>query len=331
MRLLRRKCGPEWDGSAEMQGKNISHMNFLLILIIAIILVAAIMGVRKGLFGILFGLFAWGFVLLAVIFGSPRMQVWLEANTDVYQKIYASADSYVVTKLTTTSSRPLSELTQDEKDEKTGPDVASDAAGIPSGARDEDDASTPFIADLINKLVSDVTNSKNAAASAASESTGAGTADSALPPALTRSLRGTAQEAVDSYGSAAADAVETAKGTVIDAVADAVAKRIADYALVCLARVAVLALAGIVVLLVALIIRIVEMNKGIRTQSHVLGFFFGVLQGLLISWVLLFFLSCIGTTAAGQTLAADINSSAFLTWLYNNNVVADLILQLVKA
>lgn len=308
-------------------------MNFLLILIIAIILAAAILGLRKGLFGILFGLFSWGFVLLAVLFGSPRMQVWLETNTEVRQKIYDSADGYVVTKLTTTSTGSLTDLTQDEneKNNKTGADAASDAAGTAGGTAAGDDAATPFIADLINKLVSDVNNSKSAAASAASDSTGGGTTDSALPPALTRSIRGTAQEAVDNYGNAAADAAETAKGTVVDAVADVVAAKIADYALVCLARIAVVALAGIVVLLAALILRIIEMNKGIRTQSHILGLFFGVLQGLLISWVILFFVSCIGTTGAGRTLAADINASTFLTRLYNNNVVADIILQLVKA
>ncbi len=311
-------------------------MNLLLVLIIAIILVAAIIGVRKGLLGILYGFFAWGFILFAVLFGSPRVQVWLDTQTAVHQKIYESADNYVVTKLTQTSSGSLSDLTQDEEDEnnvKSGADAASDAAGLTAGNKEQqsDSAATPFIADLINKLVSDVRSSKSQAASGISESTGSGTADSAFPPALTRSIRGTAQEAVDNFGSQAADAAEAAKGTVIDAVADAVATKVADYALACLARVLTIVLAAIIVLLVGLIIHIIQQNRGIRHGSHFLGLFFGILQGMLISWIILFAISCIGTTPAGQSLAADINSSAFLTWMYNNNVVADIIIQLIKA
>ena len=339
-------------------------MNFLLILIIAIILVSVITGFRKGLFGILFGLFAWGFIFAAVIVGSPRMYAWIENNTDLRDRIYVSAQEYVENKLNYNAAGGIDEITgkagEDSENNSTG-DASQDAgAGDGSAAagaagddaEDSDKASTPLIADLINTLVSDVKESKSAAASDFSQSTGNGTSDSAFPPSLTRSIRGAAQEAVDAFNAkggdapsagggsdvasadgaaaAASDAAEAAQGNVISAVAAAVAKKVTDYAMACLSRVFTIALAAIIVIVVALIIRIIELDRGIRTNSHFLGGVFGLVAGFMISWIILFAISCVGTTSGGQVLAGNINNSAFLTWMYNNNPIGNILIALIK-
>lgn len=57
----------------------------------------------------------------------------------------------------------------------------------------------------------------------------------------------------------------------------------------------------------------------IRTVNHALGLGAGILQGLLIVWMLMMVLSFFAATPAGQNLMAQVYDNPFLELLYNTN------------
>lgn len=57
----------------------------------------------------------------------------------------------------------------------------------------------------------------------------------------------------------------------------------------------------------------------IRTANRALGLGAGILQGLLIVWMLMMFLSFFAATPAGQSLMAQVYDNSFLELLYNAN------------
>lgn len=57
----------------------------------------------------------------------------------------------------------------------------------------------------------------------------------------------------------------------------------------------------------------------IRTANHALGLGAGILQGLLIVWMLMMVLSFFAATPAGQNLMAQVYDNSFLELLYNTN------------
>lgn len=57
----------------------------------------------------------------------------------------------------------------------------------------------------------------------------------------------------------------------------------------------------------------------IRTANHALGLGAGILQGLLIVWMLMMVLSFFAATPAGQSLMAQVYDNSFLELLYNTN------------
>lgn len=57
----------------------------------------------------------------------------------------------------------------------------------------------------------------------------------------------------------------------------------------------------------------------IRTANHALGLGAGILQGLLIVWMLMMVLSFFAATPAGQSLMAQVYDNSFLELLYNAN------------
>lgn len=269
----------------------------LLILVLAIIFLCAFNGFRKGLFGIVFGLISWAVIILSVIFLSPVMQNYLENRTEVGKKIYESAKGYIEQKLTHTGSGTLDSMVA--KDEKKDTDSMS------------------FIADIISRLVSDVDKNKNPATEDISDSSGSASYDSTLPPAMNRSIRGTAQEAIEDYN--INSAVSEAKGTVVSFVAESVASKIRDYALSGLSKILTFLIAAIACFIVRIIFKVIMMDKGFAIRQHILGVLFGLLEGFLLVWILMYLISCIGTTAFGRSLAETIDGSVILSWFYNNN------------
>ncbi len=269
----------------------------LLILVFAIIFLCAFNGFRKGLFGIVFGLISWAVIILSVIFLSPVMRDYLQNKTGVGDRIYESSKGYIEQKLTRTGSGSLDSMV--ENNEK------------------KDSSSTSFVADIITRLVSDVDSNKSSATKDISDSTGSASYDSTLPPSLNRAIRGTAQEAIENYN--ISSAVNGVKETVVSYVAESVASKIRDYALSGLSKIFTFLIAALICFIIRIIFKVIMMDRGFAIRQHILGVLFGFLEGFLLVWILMYLISCIGTTELGRSLLSTIDGNAILSWFYNNN------------
>ena len=59
----------------------------------------------------------------------------------------------------------------------------------------------------------------------------------------------------------------------------------------------------------------------IKGVNRLLGGLAGLLQGLLLVWLLLLLTAIACTSQLGQTLIGEIQESAFLSYLYNHNAI----------
>ena len=62
----------------------------------------------------------------------------------------------------------------------------------------------------------------------------------------------------------------------------------------------------------------------IKTVNHVMGFLFGIIEGLLVSWIILYLIKVFGNLGDGK-LISMIDSSPFLSFLSENNLVQTFI------
>lgn len=73
-------------------------MNQVLIVALAIFIAMALWGWKKGILGLVFSLVSWAFILLFITFAHPYIENYLTNQTDVYQRIYAKTESFLVHK-----------------------------------------------------------------------------------------------------------------------------------------------------------------------------------------------------------------------------------------
>ena len=63
----------------------------------------------------------------------------------------------------------------------------------------------------------------------------------------------------------------------------------------------------------------------LRQANKFLGFIFGLIQGLIIVWIVFVFITFISTSGLGQTALGQISDSEFLSFLYNNNYLIKVV------
>ena len=106
-------------------------------------------------------------------------------------------------------------------------------------------------------------------------------------------------------------------------------ERVADVLIMILAFLIVLILGIIIISLIGRATKAVNRIPVIGKINRVLGFFAGGFKGLLIVWILFLFISIFGAAGLGETALAYIDSSAFLTLLYENNLILTFIAALI--
>lgn len=85
-------------------------MIVLFIIVIGIILFCAIRGLKKGLFGIIFGIFAWIFTIALLFFMAPRLDTYLTDHTTLDESIQTRVSAFVLDKLDAVSAEDLANL-----------------------------------------------------------------------------------------------------------------------------------------------------------------------------------------------------------------------------
>lgn len=80
-------------------------------------------------------------------------------------------------------------------------------------------------------------------------------------------------------------------------------------------------LAEIIVAFLGILIRGLGKAPVIRQVNGFLGLIAGAAEGFLVVWILMFAVSCLQGTSAGQALLADIYQNEFLIFLYEHNLI----------
>ena len=68
----------------------------------------------------------------------------------------------------------------------------------------------------------------------------------------------------------------------------------------------------------------------VGTADRLLGLVLGLIQGVLIVWLLFLILSMFGSTPAGESMLKEINQNPFLSYLYNSNLFLSSAMTAIK-
>ena len=100
-----------------------------------------------------------------------------------------------------------------------------------------------------------------------------------------------------------------------------VAIRIAEFILQGIAVLVAFILAEIIVAIVGGIVKSVGRVPVVKEVNSFLGIVAGAVEGLLVIWILMYVVACVCSTALGERIISDIDASAFLSYLYDHNLI----------
>lgn len=107
-----------------------------------------------------------------------------------------------------------------------------------------------------------------------------------------------------------------------------IAKGIAEFVVQGIAFVMALVFAWLVVHILSRILGIVSHIPILKGVNQCMGIFAGTLKGLLMIWIVFYLIALCSTGEMGRALVFYIYESKFLTYLYENNLVLTIILNL---
>lgn len=103
---------------------------------------------------------------------------------------------------------------------------------------------------------------------------------------------------------------------------------LADFVIEGISFVGALILAGLLLYIVSALLGIVSRIPVLKGVNRFLGTFAGAIQGLLLIWVAFYIIALCSTNQTGKVLISYINENPFLTFLYENNFVLTVILNI---
>lgn len=90
-------------------------------------------------------------------------------------------------------------------------------------------------------------------------------------------------------------------------------------------------------LIISILLRVICMVLDIISKLPILhqinklsGLFVGIIHGMILVWILFVLLTALTSTEIGQKAFAMINESAFLSYIYNNNIILNFITNISK-
>lgn len=96
---------------------------------------------------------------------------------------------------------------------------------------------------------------------------------------------------------------------------------VTDYVLHGIATIISVVIGLIICGLVWLLIQVIHHTPVIGTASHLAGLFFGILEGIFLTWIIMYIISFSTLTQLGGSAMAQIRENEFLLYLYDNNIL----------
>lgn len=262
-------------------------MNWLFIVVLALLAVYMYMGYRKGMVMIIMSFVALAVSIVLTSAAAPALSRYVMNNTDLYETLYES-----------TCNSLQSNNTVSDAIASAGQQV-----GAGSGGSFADDEFESRLDEFIESVVSLMP----------------------IPESLQESILSVTGDETALQNIGTGDINTQIEAVITDLVAARVAEMIISSGCYIVVFAIVYAAIYIIFRIVNGICRlpvIKELNKG-------LGIIFGLLKGILVVWLFFIAVTVFYNTAPAQSIIACINENTFLTWLYDNNIIMNILISAV--
>lgn len=272
-------------------------VNVLLVVVLAILVIAAYRGYRRGFLRMAFSLLSFALTLVIVSWAVPHVMNFLRDNTGIYEDLRVACEQAV--------DRML-----ENGADGVGQTLGDSSDGIGEAMEDSADGMGQAMGDSADGVGQETENG----ADGIGQSFGDG------------NIGNIGEIQGDWFGQDSQDTMPvggllaTAREKGIDAIARMLLKGISFFLS--------FAVVSIVLQLVVGLLDIVSRIPIIRGFNRLMGAAAGLLQGLLAVWLLMLLVALACTTAFGQQLLLQIQENAFLAWLFEKDVFLKFLLSL---
>lgn len=268
-------------------------MNWLLLVIVAILAGNIVWGYKKGFLRVAYSLVEWILVLVFVIWASPHVADYVLEHTAISDRIQEQCVTQMRETVKTNAQNAIKEKIEESAENKK--DSLDDIK------REQLDGQ---LASLGIQLPSTLSNS--------------------LIDSLSETLQEKLLQAAESTGEAADRILENS------GVYQQLSKNIAEMTVRGLSYLATFVFALILFGLIDHALKIVDKIPLLSGINNLIGLMAGLIKGLLLVWVFFAVVAAGAGTEWGRLLTAMIQESPFLAWLYSNNFVLTLLLHFMK-
>ena len=288
-------------------------MNWILVIVVVILIFLAIRGAYRGFLRIVFSLVDLIIVIVIAAAAAPKISSFLTENTGIYDRIEERC-----------VERVSSYMDSDEFEVNLGDALASysgdttDTDTDDGDTSDTEESSSLLTGDwMLPSLVEDYL--ADAVISGDSDSSSSDTTEEE-----------SADDIADETMAAVTEQLSDMTAQAKEQAAEAIGARIASILLTIISYIIAVIAAIIVVKIIGAVIGLIGKLPVIGGINRLFGLFAGIFEGLLVSWVLLLLLSVVAGTESGSAVSAMIAENAFLTWLYDNNLVLSILGQFLS-
>lgn len=271
-------------------------MNWILLIVAAALIAGAYAGYRKGIIRIAVSLVSMIVSLVACMFVTPAICSAVKSNTDIHSRMTESAYNIIINSDAFASAfqETISEKTQrgETLSDSTAQNVAVNLPSAGLGDYEE----------VIGSYVGSVTEAMK------------------LPASMMK------EYAESLVTETVADVVSEKVTSVKSLMAAIIAARLADMAINSIVYIIVFALIYVVMKIVLAATGFIARLPIIRQANRLVGLVFGLLEALVVVWLIFAVITACSNFEWAQSALAMIGDNTFLTFIYEQNLITKTIM-----
>ncbi len=280
-------------------------MNWILLVVAAVLVIGAYVGYKKGIIRIAVSLVSMVVSLIACMFVTPALCTAIKSNTEIHGKMTESVYNMIIN---SDSYNSAFEETLGQVSSTGG-----SSAGQTAGTTLTDSAAHSVAVNLTELGLGDYEEQISAYVEAIANAM-------KLPASVM-------QEYTTSLVSENVSGVIADKAVSVKSLMAAIfAARLADMAINSIVYVAVFAVIFVVLKIVLVASGIIASLPLIRQANRIVGLAFGFIEALVIVWLIFAVITACSNFEWAQSALAMIGDNAFLTFIYEQNLITKTIL-----
>ena len=281
------------------------HMNWILVAVIVILFVSAWQGYRKGIIRIAVSLASMIVAMIACVFVTPVVSSAVKNQTEVYDKMTESIYEMLINsgsfnqafEEVSLSGRANAPEVEDLSNLSDGAE-AGNGAGLGNITVEELSA----LENNINKFMEEVSSYMN------------------FPDSIMKNVD------IAEFIPTVNQVVEQGAVSVEHMIAAIFAARLADMAIHAIVYITVFVVVFVILKIVLLATNIIASLPIIRQANKAVGLVFGILEGLVVVWLVFAIITACSNFSWAADALALIGDNGFLRFLYENNLITRTIM-----